>query len=155
MSYVFGNVKAFWGSVSQRLIHTESGLAVEGHTAVAVMVVQKVAEAPAADLEAQVAVTGGNSRCFGQRFDKRDNMSAPPRKDRLGCPWSCGRKGFAHSARVERPTRIVPNYSALRKRKQTIWIADAHRDDGKRFVVRAEEKLTAFVELEAAIRGYD
>jgi len=35
---------------------------------------------------------------------------------------------------------------------QTIWIADAHRDDGKRFVVRADEKLTAFVELESAIR---
>ena len=29
--------------------------------------------------------------------------------------------------------------------------ADAHRDDGKRFVVRAEEKLTASVELEATI----
>jgi hypothetical protein len=25
---------------------------------------------------------------------------------------------------------------------------DAHRDDGKRFVVRADEKLTAFIELE-------
>jgi len=34
---------------------------------------------------------------------------------------------------------------------RTIWIADAHRD-GKRFVVRAEEKLTAFIELESAIR---
>jgi hypothetical protein len=32
-----------------------------------------------------------------------------------------------------------------------IWIIDAHRDDGKRFVVRADEKLTAFVEVEAAI----
>ena len=31
---------------------------------------------------------------------------------------------------------------------RTIWIADAHRDDGRRFVVRADEKLTAFVELE-------
>jgi hypothetical protein len=31
---------------------------------------------------------------------------------------------------------------------RTIWIADAHRDDGKRFVVRSEEKLTAFLELE-------
>jgi hypothetical protein len=29
-----------------------------------------------------------------------------------------------------------------------MFIADAHRDDGKRFVVRADEKLTAFVELE-------
>ena len=28
-----------------------------------------------------------------------------------------------------------------------MWIADAHRDDGKRFVVRADEKLTAFLEL--------
>jgi hypothetical protein len=35
---------------------------------------------------------------------------------------------------------------------ETIWIADAHRD-GKRFVVRSDEKLTAFIELELAIRG--
>jgi hypothetical protein len=28
---------------------------------------------------------------------------------------------------------------------------DAHRGDGKRYVVHAEEKLTAFLELEAAI----
>ena len=34
-----------------------------------------------------------------------------------------------------------------------MWIADAHRGDGKRFVVHADEKLTAFVELESAIRG--
>jgi len=27
----------------------------------------------------------------------------------------------------------------------------AHRDDGKRFVVHADEKLTAFLELESAI----
>jgi hypothetical protein len=33
-------------------------------------------------------------------------------------------------------------------RRRTIWIADAHHDDGKRFVVRADEKLTAFLELE-------
>jgi hypothetical protein len=33
-----------------------------------------------------------------------------------------------------------------------IVVADAHRDDGKRFVVRAAEKLTAFLELEAAIQ---
>ena len=34
---------------------------------------------------------------------------------------------------------------------RTLWIADAHRGEGKRFVVRADEKLTAFVELESAI----
>jgi hypothetical protein len=27
---------------------------------------------------------------------------------------------------------------------QTIWIADAHRSDGTRFVVRADDKLSAF-----------
>jgi hypothetical protein len=37
--------------------------------------------------------------------------------------------------------------------RRTIWIADAHRGDGKRFVVRADELLTAFVELKSAISG--
>jgi hypothetical protein len=35
---------------------------------------------------------------------------------------------------------------------RNIWIANAHRGDGKRFVVRADEKLTAFLELESVIR---
>jgi hypothetical protein len=43
--------------------------------------------------------------------------------------------------------------SALDRDGRTIWIVDAHRDDGKRFAVHATEKLTAFVELEAAIRA--
>ena len=34
---------------------------------------------------------------------------------------------------------------------RTIFVADAHRNDGKRFVVRADETLTAFLEFEAAI----
>jgi hypothetical protein len=34
---------------------------------------------------------------------------------------------------------------------RTIWITDAHRGDGKRFIVRADEKLIAFLELERAI----
>jgi len=33
---------------------------------------------------------------------------------------------------------------------RTIWIADAHRGDEKRFIVRADEMLTAFLELESA-----
>ena len=36
---------------------------------------------------------------------------------------------------------------------QAVWIADAHRDNGKRFIVCADEKLTALLELEWAIRG--
>jgi hypothetical protein len=30
---------------------------------------------------------------------------------------------------------------------RTIWIVDAHRGNGRRFVVPADEKLTAFMEL--------
>jgi hypothetical protein len=40
--------------------------------------------------------------------------------------------------------------SAIDSNGRTIRIADAHRD-GKRFVVHADEKLTAFLELESAI----
>jgi hypothetical protein len=35
-----------------------------------------------------------------------------------------------------------------------IWIADAHRGGGKCFVVHADAKLTAFLELKWAIRGF-
>jgi hypothetical protein len=43
--------------------------------------------------------------------------------------------------------------SAIDSSGRTIWITDTHRDDGKRFVVRADEKLTAFLELELVIRA--
>ena len=41
--------------------------------------------------------------------------------------------------------------SALDSAGRTIWITDAHRDDGQRFVVHADDKLTAFVELEREV----
>jgi hypothetical protein len=41
--------------------------------------------------------------------------------------------------------------SALDLEARTIWIVDAH-GYGKRFIVRADEILTAFVELESAAR---
>jgi hypothetical protein len=44
--------------------------------------------------------------------------------------------------------------SAIDFSGRTIWIVDAHRDDGKRFVVRGDEKLTALVELERAIHEF-
>jgi hypothetical protein len=43
--------------------------------------------------------------------------------------------------------------SAVDSEGQTIIVADAHRDDGKRFVVRADEKLSTFIELESAIHA--
>jgi hypothetical protein len=41
--------------------------------------------------------------------------------------------------------------SALDSEGRTLWIVDAHRDDGQRFVVHADDKFTAFLELERAI----
>jgi len=38
--------------------------------------------------------------------------------------------------------------SAVDSEGGTIWIVDAHRDNGKRFVERADDKSTAFLELE-------
>jgi hypothetical protein len=43
--------------------------------------------------------------------------------------------------------------SAIDSNGRTIWIADAQRDDGQRFIVRADEKLTAFLELESALQN--
>ena len=38
--------------------------------------------------------------------------------------------------------------SAVDSEGRTIWIVHAHRDDGRRFLVRSDEKLAAFLELE-------
>jgi hypothetical protein len=69
----------------------------------------------------------------------------------------------AESARVKSWEVIADNLSkagwtygyvsAVDSHGRTTFIAEAHRDNGKRFVVRADEKLTAFMELEAAIRS--
>ena len=43
--------------------------------------------------------------------------------------------------------------SALDLEGRTIWIVDAH-GYGKRFIVRADEMLSAFLELETAIHEF-
>jgi len=53
-------------------------------------------------------------------------------------------------ARAEAGTRKTRPKWDLEAR--TIWIVDAHRD-GERFIVHADEKLTAFLELESVIRA--
>jgi hypothetical protein len=63
----------------------------------------------------------------------------------------------AESARVKYWEIIADNLSkagwswgciaAVDSEGRTIWIVDAHRDTGKRFVVRSDEMLTAFLEL--------
>ena len=62
------------------------------------------------------------------------------------------------SERAKEPSPIMlPNMQSvgplIAAQGRTIWIADAHRGDGKRFVVHADEKLTAFLELESVIRA--
>jgi len=47
---------------------------------------------------------------------------------------------------------IVILFSTLNSNGQTIFVADAHRDDEKRFVAGADEKLTAFLQLERVTR---
>ena len=44
--------------------------------------------------------------------------------------------------------RFLGGYQPLIINGRTIWIVDAHPGNGKRFTVRADEKLTAFLELE-------
>jgi len=43
--------------------------------------------------------------------------------------------------------------STINSNGQTIFVADAHCDDGRRFIVRADQKLRAFLELKSAIRA--
>ena len=67
-----------------------------------------------------------------------------------------GRQGFRASIRSQPDPRAVWHWvwvSAVNSEGRTIWIVDAH-GYGKRFIVRAEEKLTAFVELQRAIHEF-
>ena len=43
--------------------------------------------------------------------------------------------------------------AAVDSKGRTIWIADAHRGDGRRYVVHVDERLTAGLEPELVIRA--
>jgi hypothetical protein len=60
---------------------------------------------------------------------------------------------FAPSQSPDKGGSTESPLSTADSRARTISIADAHRGDGQRFIVRADEKLTAFLELEAAIHA--
>jgi hypothetical protein len=51
----------------------------------------------------------------------------------------------------EKPVGVGAAFQRLILAGERSGLQTHHRDDGKRFVVRAEEKLTAFVELESTI----
>jgi hypothetical protein len=88
------------------------------------------------------------------------------RRGWLAIPQATERQSVAKSSRAVKSWEIIADnlkkagwslgyVSAVDSEGRTIWIADAHRGDGKRFVVHADEKLTAFMELElGAIRAY-
>jgi len=46
------------------------------------------------------------------------------------------------------PVSVGASFQPLIQTGKTIFVADAHCDDGKRFIVSGEEKPTAFLELE-------
>jgi hypothetical protein len=67
-----------------------------------------------------------------------------PRRERIPQDWEIIADNL-HDARWS-----LGWVSALDLQGRTIWIVDAH-GYGKRFIVRADELLTAFMELEKAI----
>jgi N-acetyl-anhydromuramyl-L-alanine amidase AmpD len=60
-------------------------------------------------------------------------------------PWFSYRQ---FEARFPFLVNIFQNAKAARRQ---IWVVTAERSDAGRFIVRADEKLTAFVELESTI----
>ena len=77
-------------------------------------------------------VSGGQAAIEGS---PRDPQSIAAPSDKIVGGWRLGLS-----------QRLIPTGG-------TIWVADAHREDGKRFgPVRADETVTAFLELR--IRGF-
>jgi hypothetical protein len=76
-----------------------------------------------------------------------------------GRPIECGKwsrgvfeiSGRHAACRKSESSRNAADYAKISEGR-TIWIADAHRDDEKRFVMHADEKLSAFLELERVAR---
>ena len=75
-------------------------------------------------------IDAAKRRSRTENWEVRVNQSKPKQSQQSGLELGC--------------------VSAVDSEGRTIWIVDAHRDDGRRFVVRADEKLTAFLELESA-----
>jgi hypothetical protein len=73
---VCGYVKALGCEVGETLVRAGFSFAIESHAPVAVMVVEIVAEAFSANLEAQVFVTSGGR--IWQRLDQRYDTRSPP-----------------------------------------------------------------------------
>ena len=91
----------------------------------------------------------------------KDSSPRPRQKNRKAQP-RCSTKR-SHARRKMKYWEIVADnlskvgwslgwVSAIDSNGGTIWMVDAHRGDGKRFIAHADEKLTAFLELERVTR---
>jgi ATP dependent DNA ligase domain len=81
------------------------------------------------------------NRGTAPRSGKRESLKSRPRV--TDCVWL--------AIPQDKPSKAGWSWgwvSGVDSPGRTIFVADAHRDDGKRFVVTADEKLTAFLELE-------
>ena len=64
--------------------------------------------------------------------------------------WGFGKRIIADS--LKKGLLDYGYISALDRDGRTIWIVDAHRGDGRRLIVHADEKLAASIELELACK---
>ena len=89
--------------------------------------------------------------------DSKNSSPRPRRKNSKAQPRCSTRR--SHARRKMKSWEIIADnlskagwswgcVSAIDSNGRTMWIVDAHRGDGRRFVVHADEKLTAFAELE-------
>ena len=93
-------------------------------------IIEMITATPASELRRVLVpllpfVERNKSNCLASNGKVADNLK------KAGWSWGC--------------------VSAIDSNGRTIWIADAHRGDGKRFIVHADEILTAFVELERQV----
>ena len=58
------------------------------------------------------------------------------------------REGEPYGSRPENVPAGSPSSSQIDSTGRMLFTADAHRSDGRRFMVRSGEKLTVFLELE-------
>jgi hypothetical protein len=64
----------------------------------------------------------------------------------------CAKRQTLAALEIKHLVMVVLGWvSAIDSQGRTIWIVDAHRDDGRRFIAHADEILTAFVELEREV----
>jgi hypothetical protein len=63
-----------------------------------------------------------------------------------------GHRPFTAVTRVRIPLGSLCCIATVHSHGRTIFTADAQCGDGKRYIVRANEKLTAFMELESVFR---